>query len=88
MDESFSDAKHRLTRTILNEVRSTVEGIHSYTRFNEMRSFTPAQVEVLLNHIDECHKILYELSELNDYELPYRCPKLIYASRELKRLTS
>lgn len=88
MDESYSEAKDRLTRAILREVRDSVEKIHNYTSFHSIRSFTPAQVEILLNHIDECHKILFELSEINDHELPYRVPKLIYASRELRKVVS
>ncbi len=88
LDGSYDQAKERLIKKILEEVRESVERIHNYTSFHSIRSFTPAEVEILLNHIDECHKILFELSEINDYELPYRVPKLIYAAREIRRVVS
>ncbi len=86
--EGYERAKERLIKKILREVREAVESIHNYTSFNVIRSFTPAEVEQLLKHIDECHKILFELSEINDYEMPYRVPKLIYAARDLRRIVS
>ena len=88
MGESYIEARKRLTKTILSEVREIVDKTLNYTSFNALPKFTPAQVDILLSHIDECHKILFELAELNDYELPYRCPKLIYAARDLKRVVS
>ncbi len=88
MDESYSEAKDRLTAAILSSIRSEVDRISGFTRFNEINTFTAAQVEILLNHIDRCHKILFELAELNDHELPYRVPPLIYSSRSLRKAVS
>ncbi len=88
MDESYSKARERLTRATLIEIREVIERVGNFTSFNVLPKFTPAQVETLMNHLDECHKILFELSELNDYEMPYKCPKLIYAARELRRVVS
>ncbi len=88
MGEGHREAKERLIKKILGEVRESVDRIHNYTSFHAIRSFTPAEVEILLNHIDECHKVLFELSEINDYEMPYRIPKLIYAARDLRRIVS
>ncbi len=88
LGESYAEAQGRLLKVFLNESREIVDRIRDHTSFNHINHFTPVQVERLLNHIDACHKILFELSEINDYEMPYRVPKLIYAARELRRIVS
>ncbi len=79
------DAHGRLVRDLILALKDKILNINNYTSFNSIRSFTPAEVEVLVKHIDKCHDLLWQLSEMNDYELPYKCPKLIYAARDLRQ---
>ncbi len=85
VDDSYQKARDRLTKTLLIEIREAVDKALNYTSFNVLPKFTPAQVEILLNHVERCHKILFEFSELNDHEFPYRCPQLIEEARALRR---
>lgn len=88
LDGDFEEAKNRLNSSMIKEMRESLRLINNYTSFNSIGSFTPKQVEVLLNHIDKCHAILWPLSEVNDYELPYRVPPLAYQARELRKSVS
>ena len=88
MDKNYEEALARLTKETIEQVKDTVSRIGNYTSFHQIRGFTPAQVEILINHIEKCHKVLWELSEVNDYEMPYRVPKLIYAARALRDAVS
>ncbi len=82
------EAHGRLIRDLIAALKEKILNINNYTSFNSIRSFTPAEVEILLKHIDMCHDLLWQLSEMNDYELPYKCPKLIYAARALRASVS
>ena len=82
------DTDGRVVRDMMGLIKERLVKINNYTSFNSIRSFTPAEVEILVSHLEKCHKLIWELSELMDYELPYKCPKLIYAARELRKSVS
>ena len=88
LDGDFEEAKKRLNSSMIKDMRESLRVINNYTSFNSIGSFTPKQVEVLLNHIDKCHAILWPLSEVNDYEFPYRIPLLAYSARVLRKSVS
>ena len=77
-------AEGRLIRELISDLKERIRGINNYTSFNSIRSFTPAEVEILIKHIDKCREILWAVADLEDFALPFKAPKLIYAARHLR----
>jgi hypothetical protein len=88
-DHRESDnAEGRLIREMIAGIKDRLVNINNYTSFNSIRSFTPAEIELLIKHLDKCHEILWEVADLEDFALPFKAPKLIYAARELRKKVS
>ncbi len=74
----------KLDKVKLAEFQDRLDRITGHTRFNEFPSFSAAEVEILINHINELQKLLFQVAEFHEYELPYRMPPIILQSRDLK----
>lgn len=77
-----------MNRKFLDAITERLNTVTGYTRWNSYYMFTPKSVAELIAHIEECHRILWPLSETNDYELPYQVPPLIEQARELRKKVS
>ncbi len=60
----------------LAEIKNTLDSIHDHTRWTGFNVFTPKQIEPLVLHIEECHKVLRELAGITDWQAPFRIPEV------------
>lgn len=50
--------------------------ISDHTRWNGFNFYSPAEVERLFKHVDECHAVLRELTGIADWQAPFRIPEV------------
>lgn len=74
-----------MTNEEFEAMKNSLLEIKGHTRWNSIRMYTAGQLEPLILHIDKCHELIDQLTQINDYEFPYRIPELIDRAAALRK---
>lgn len=84
MAQDFTEAQSRLLKAVIAECKEKLLNINNYTSYHSIRSFTPAEIEIVFKHLNKCHELIIRLADILEYEMPYKIPALIMQARHLE----